>query len=50
MLAPPLAAAIGQVEDVAEPRDRWEIAESVYNDEISRYDKSTNRTRKAIRP
>lgn len=40
MIALLLAAAIGQVEDIADFHERWRIAESEYSDELSRYNKS----------
>ena len=48
MIALLLAAAIGQVEDVAELRERWQVAESVFNDELASYAKSCRERYEAI--
>ncbi|MBC8356984.1 MAG: hypothetical protein H8E66_33855 [Planctomycetes bacterium] len=47
MIALLCAIAIGQV-DVAELRERYEIAESLFNDELSRYAKSCREQYEAI--
>lgn len=48
MIALLLAAAIGQVEDVAESRETSEIAESVYSDELASFNKSCRRQYEAV--
>lgn len=48
MLALLLAAAIGQVEDVDDLRERWEVAELILNDELAGYSKSCRRQYEVI--
>ena len=48
MLALLLTLAISQVEDVTELHERWQITESVYSDELSRYNKSIRERYEAI--
>ena len=48
MIALILAAAIGQVEDVAELRERYERAEYTYQDELAAFNRSISRQRARI--
>lgn len=48
MIALLLTIAIGQLEDAAELHERWQIAESIYNEELAAYTRSCREQYEAV--